>query len=360
MKKCLLMSLVALGFVAEPLMVNAQYFNPPGNGDLLAGFRKTGSHQGTNELVVYVGNVTNLISLSIGSSLTLGNVNSARLTDAFSSDFTYLQWSVFGANYNLSSVWSTPLGNFPQSTVWYTVPRANVSVQSPNPTRYSSVDQGLLGQSMTSIGSGAQTISSQLGTTNGDNNTVLVREPFLTQYAGYYLTEFMGDQYNGYGYSFGDFGGNVISFSVENITPAPFSSADVSDLYESAPAASTGRNPATYPDPISGSTSSVYFVGYFSLSPSGVLTFTRAAQAATYTPPPAPQLTATAVGSTVTISFATTNGATYSLIYTNIAGLTAPRSTWPTLGSSIVGTGGTTNFTDTVTGSGRVYSVTAH
>jgi hypothetical protein len=360
MKKCLckglLVGLLTLGFLAAPQMVQAQFFTPPGNGDLLAGFRKSDGHQGSNDIVVFLTNVTNLISLGVGNTMTLGNIPAARLTDAFGSDYTFIQWSVFGANYNQSGVWSTPLGNFPQSTIWYTVPRTNVSVQSTVPTRFASVSQGEVGQDMLSIGNGAQTIGSDLpGGTNVDNNTILVREPFQNSYSAFYLDTFMGDTFNGDGVAFGDFTGNVISFQVENVVPSPFTSSVRSDLYESAPAA---FRTTTYRDPISGSTTSVYYVGHFDLSSSGVLTFTR--DTTTAAPPPAPTLTSTISGTTVTISFGTTNGATYSLIYNNLSGLTSPRSTWPTLGSPIVGNGGVTNFTDTVTGSGRVYSVTAH
>jgi hypothetical protein len=359
LRKGLLVGSIALGFILEPQVIQAQSFVPPGNGDLLGGFRKSGTHQGSNDIVVFLANVTNLISLPVGNTMTLGNINAARLTDAFSSDFTFIQWSVFGANYNQSGVWSTGLGNFPQSTLWYTVPRTNVSVQSATPVRYTTVSQGEVGQDMLSIGAGAQVISGQLsGGTNADNNTILVREPFQAQYSQNYLDTFMGDQFNGQGASFGDLTGNVFNFSVENVVPSPFSSSVRSDLYEAAPAASTGRNPATYPDPITGSTTSVYYVGHFDLSPSGVLTFTR--DVATPPAPPAPTLTTTLSGSTVKISFPTTNGATYSLIFTNISGLSTARSNWPTLGSPIIGNGGITNFTDTATTPGRVYSVTAH
>jgi hypothetical protein len=89
------------------------------------------------------------------------------------------------------------------------------------------------------------------------------------------------------------------------------------------------------------------------------LTFTPAGAPFT-APPPAPVLTITQSGITSVISFGTTNGATYNLLYNTLSGLTSPRSTWPTLGGPIIGTGGVTNFTDTNVTSGRVYSVTAH
>ena len=54
------------------------------------------------------------------------------------------------------------------------------------------------------------------------------------------------------------------------------------------------------------------------------------------------------------------NGASYSLIYTNLSGITTPRTNWFTNGSPIIGAGGVTNFTDTTAGSDRIYSVTGH
>src|SRR5579863_4459452 len=174
--KWLKFNLVVLGFVASPALVQAQYFfNDPGNGDLLAGFRKTGAHQGTNELVVYLGNVTNFLALPIGATITMSNVPPARLTDAFSSDYMFLQWSVIGANYNLSSPWMTPLGAFPQSTLWYTLPRTNPAIQTKPKVRFTSTQQAEAATSMLGVGLGANTISSELpGNTNADNNTILV------------------------------------------------------------------------------------------------------------------------------------------------------------------------------------------
>jgi hypothetical protein len=293
--KTLSFNLLLIGLLASPLLVQAQFFTQPGNGDLVAGYRKTGTHQGTNELVAFLINVTNLLTLSPGATITMNNVPAARLTDAFTSDYTFLQWSVFGANYNPSN-WSTPLGNFPVATVWYTLPRTNQSVQTVPKVRYSKNNQTSLGLSMASIGSGATSIGSQLpGGTNVNNNTILVREPVQSAYTAFLLSAAMGDQSNP---SLGDFGGSVFNFSVEQITPSPFSSSVILDLYESAPAAGV-LPPVTYVDPITGSTTSVYYVGYFTLQPSGTLTFTRATAA-----PPAPTISSVSPTPTVGSSFA--------------------------------------------------------
>jgi hypothetical protein len=213
---------------------------------------------------------------------------------------------------------------------------------------------------MQSIDNGANTIGAALpGGTNANNNSSLVVEPVQNAYAQFNLTARMGDRFNP---TIGDLGGDGISFNIEQMTPASFNSAAVADFYESAPA--PGGRPGSltyYPDPISGSTTNVYYVGHFDLSPSGELTFTREAAGTTPPPPPPPPVLGVAFNpTTATISFGTTNGATYTIIYTNFAGLTAPRTTWPVLGNPITGNGGTATIQDTLTAEGRVYSIIAH
>jgi hypothetical protein len=353
-----LLKWILFAAVLLPCVGQAQYFSIPGNGDLLAGFRKTGAHQGTNELVVGLGNITNLLKLPIGSTITLSNLPPERLTDAFGSDFTFLQWSVFGANYNLDTAWVTPLGNFPQATVWYTLARPNPTTRSKSPARLARSAQIGLGNSMWSVGNGANFISSRLPDGINLNNTSnLIREPYQAAYLGNVLTFFMGDPQNS---SLGDLGGSVINYSIEQITPSPFAASSRADLYEVAPA--PGFRPVTnYVDPVTGSTTSVYYVGYFDLSPAGVLTFNREADTAPPPPPPpAPTLSLTISGAANVISFGTTNGATYTLVYTNSSGLAAPLSTWPILGVPILGTGGPTNFVDSTANSDRFYGISTH
>src|SRR5262249_14912636 len=143
---------------------------------------------------------------------------------------------------------------------------------------------------------------------------VLVREPLTGQFAGYTLTDFIGDLTDT---TIGDFNNpNVV---VENTTPHTFTAPQRSDFYQAVPSG--------FADPITGTTNgNAYFVGYFLFNPGGTITFTRASAA---TPvPPRPLLSIQRSGSTSTISFGTTNGATYTLYYTNTAGLTAPIANW--------------------------------
>jgi hypothetical protein len=96
-------------------------------------------------------------------------------------------------------------------------------------------------------------------------------------------------------------------------------------------------------------------VGTFCLSASKVVTFTAASPA-----PPPPTLSIARTGSVSIISFLGLNTVTYTLAYTNSAGLTTPVSSWPTMAAAILGNNSTTNFTDTTTASNRFYRVRAH
>lgn len=101
------------------------------------------------------------------------------------------------------------------------------------------------------------------------------------------------------------------------------------------------------------------YLGYFTFDLStGTphLTFTPSGAAGTLPPPPT-TLSITRSGTTNTISFGTTNGGNYQLSYS--ATLSAPRSTWTVLGSSITGNGSRTNFVDVTSGSSRFYSIKA-
>src|SRR5436190_2032809 len=110
-----------LGVMSLLETANAQSFTA-GKGDLLLGFRK--SSGGSSELVVNIGNVTNLLNLAPGASLPVGNFSPAQLSAAFST-YNSLQWSVGGA-FSGSSAWA----GFPAATLWTTLARANTNIQS--------------------------------------------------------------------------------------------------------------------------------------------------------------------------------------------------------------------------------------
>lgn len=298
-------------------------------GDLLLGFRK--STGASYELVVNIGNATNFLAITPGTTVNVSNFSPTQLSAAFST-YNNLQWSV-GGSFAGSSAWA----GFPAATIWSTLARANTNVQSAAPLRNSSSSQQQTRTRVTGVGSGANTISTGLGATNSNNYVILVREPTGDPNA---LTVFLGDPSDA---TYGDYQGTW--YLVETVTPSSFTAAQRADLYQSVPDGSM--------DPTSHlTTGTAYYVGYFQFNPTGTMTFTRASVT-----PPAPTVTIQRSGTVSTISFPTTSGFTYSLYYTNAANLTQPISTWATPGTTIVGDGATHSFTDTTTTSDRVYSV---
>jgi len=316
---------------ADPFVVH--------NGDMLAGFRKTGSHQGNYEVVVNIGNITNFEKLQPGASMTIDHYVSSQLLRAFS-DLNNLQWSVSGS-FPGSSRWA----GFPSSTLWYTVLRTNSTSQSHPPQRTPASVQQLTRQTMIGVGSGAVSISTSLGTSNLDNNVYLVREPINDPND---LTTFIGGVFNSTIGTFQD----TLPFSVENITPGNFTATVASDLYQSCPSGTA--------DPITGAmTGAAYWVGVFQLQPDGTMSFVRASSSTPPPSPPAPVLTVSRSATATTISFATTNGATYTLYYTNLTGLSQPPANWPSAPSTISGDGTTKAFIDSTTDPDRFYRVGA-
>lgn len=95
--------------------------------------------------------------------------------------------------------------------------------------------------------------------------------------------------------------------------------------------------------------------GAFSLAANGVVTFTTPSSA-----PPAPKLAITRSGNTSSISFVSSNSATYKLYFTNSTGLGDYLTNWPSLAGTITGDGATKTFTDTTTATNRFYRVNAY
>jgi len=280
--------LALLVVVVLPEVATAQQFVYNQTGDVLAGFRKmnsSGGDQGNYELVVNLGSVTNLLNVPAGNTITLSNVNYSALTNAFLDTagsvpvLAQIQWSAFAAvpaqpnsSRGNNGFWVTPLGSFPGFTLWFTLPTANVSVQTTPPARMGSTIATPFQGEMASIGNGAFTISGFLGASNANNTPFLVREP-VTAYSASDITAFIGDAGNK---SLGDFAsGNNLPLPagvVENTTPNPFNAAQRDDFYMLCPAGSA--------NPLTGSTTDSYFAGYFLLNPNGTFTFTRASASA--------------------------------------------------------------------------------
>ena len=335
--------LAGLAVLAGAHSARAQFFNYSGKGDLMAGFRKPGV--GTYELIVNLGNVTNFVALTPGATVSVTNFSPAQLTDAFPS-YASLNWSVFAT---FTGPPNSTYAGYQLDTIWFTAPRADASTQSAPPTRKSASAQSLVQSLMDSIGKGAHTTSVNYGSTNADNNSVLVRE-LSSDTHNLNLSVFIADPQD---VTIGDFGGNLAA-TVENTTPSTFNAAVRSDLYQVVPNGFTDPNSGT-------TTGAAYYVGYFTLNPAGTMTFTRASTAVVLPPPP-PQIVAiTRAGNISTVYFTTTNGSyTYGLNYTASSGLPTPAATWTVSPTTVTGNGLTNSLTDTTTDPNRFYRVTAH
>jgi hypothetical protein len=147
--------------------------------------------------------------------------------------------------------------------------------------------------------------------------------------------------------------------NLEDITPASFSGSVVSDLYEVRPLTDSQGNPIV--DPHTGTNGPAYYVGYFRLNSAGTMQFVRDAGGSSPSGPPLPPvLSITRVGTTSTIYFGTTNGATYTLYFTNSAGLSQPALNWPASPTTVTGNGATNSISDISTDPNRFYRVLAH
>jgi len=285
------------------------------SGDLVLAFRQTG---GANNYAVNLGKATNYNNLPPGTTLTVTNLSAAQLTSAFPS-VNELKWSVAAA------IRAAGNPDYPIQTLWLTAPRLDNNVQSTPWVRKGQFSQGNVASQVDGVGYNAAQASSTLP--GGPDNTATgVVIPVVNNFA---LSPVIGTAGN-----YGNFQGNV-----ENLTLADFDSnpANVSrsDLYELLPGSGDGR-----------------YVGYFELKPDASLTFTAASTA-----PAAPTITGIVrTGDIATVSFTTVSGATYRLLSTNAAGLTAPVSTW-TAGASIPGTGGVLSLADTNTAAIRFFAV---
>jgi PKD repeat protein len=265
------LKLAMLATLALPELAGAAtIFNYNQYGDVLAGFRKTGVNEGKYELVVDLGSVTNFLKLSGGTTITITNFSTTQLTNAFTDtgNFGKLQWSVFSAFQGgvQTGFWTTPLGAFPNDTLWLTLPGTNVNTQTQPPIRNFSGTQANQRALIIACGGGAAYMSSAVGVTNANNTATLVLEQVSDTI--HYLTAYIGDVNDK---TLGDFGANntPLAYTVENTTPASFTSAQRDDFYQLCPYGKT--------DPITGlTTGSAYFVGYFILNPNGSMTFTRA------------------------------------------------------------------------------------
>ena len=340
--------LSTLALLTLGMMAQAQVFTSNPN-DLTLGFRKNSPYTETPayEVVVDIGQASSYTTLTVGTTISVPGYSASQLTGSYQS-LNDLSWSVFGG-FNAGSGYP----GYVRNTLWLTVPRTNNAVRSSDATRLIYTQQQSTKSEMSNIPSGAGQISQALGAGTFVTSS-FVREP--TSYASQILSASMGGIVDSTQGTLKDTwpASEPNTGNLEGLTPDDFSSGTVrSDLYEVWPM--TDGTGATVVDPHTGTSGLAWHVGYFEFHTDGTMTFTRAA--ANTAPPTQVTLHITRTNTTSTISFGSSSGVTYTLYYTNSAGLRAPVSTWPSQVGTISGDGTTRSFQDTTTDPTRFYRV---
>jgi hypothetical protein len=346
--------LSAVALLAFSTMAEAQTF-VYSNNDLTLGFRKNTPYTKNYEVVIDIGQASSYFNLSVGTTIPVRGFSSAQLTAGSFASLNNLSWSVFGG-YGGSSY-----AGYVNNTLWVTVPRASNSIRSSDAIRLGYSVQQVAKQKMGNIvgaSSGAGFISQNLGTSNQFNTVSFVRESIAT-YPSHILSLWMKGTVDPTQGTLNDTWppSEPNQGNLEVTTPGSFTSGSVrSDLYEVRPL-TTGAG-VTVVDPHTGTTGLGWYIGYFEFKADGSMTFTR--EVATTTTPPQPvTLSIARTSNSSTISFVSSNSVTYTLFFTNSAGLTTPIANWPSLPGTITGDGTIKSFLDVTADPNRIYGVGA-
>jgi hypothetical protein len=299
------------------------------NRDLMLCFRKTGYTGGSispNDLEINIGQASIYYGAMPGSVTPINNLSGSQI--AIFDNLNDIAWSVGGC-VSLSDNG----GDIPQQTLWVTAPRTDPNVAATPWVRNGSFTQGPTAQKIKSVLDNAVFYSSTVASNSVNNTTTGVVVPTA---GGHNYGSFVGTA--GTGNYLNTFQGNVEHTNASDFVTAGLPAR--SDFYELRPD-STGTQPVGK------------YLGYFEMSTNGTVVFVAA-------PFPAPILNIQRSGTTDTIQFGTTNGATYTLYYTNATGLTQPLISWPFIGTNVSGDGTTKSFQVDSSDPNRFYSVQVH
>ncbi len=289
------------------------------NSDLVLGFRVSGQP----DLIVDIGQASIYEAVTAAQTISVTNLPTglATLLNFTFPSFDSVSWSVTGAQRGTG-------GTYPNQTIWATAARSDVNALSVPYSRQGQFSQGGPASQIAAIGVNAAAYSSaHPGSATNNATAVLIPSTDQNSY-----TKAVQDPFNN---SIGDLAGSF--GNVENTTPFDFDSDEplsVSDLYELQPGSGPGK-----------------FVGYFSFTPNGAVTFTAATQA----PLPPTITTIARDGNVTTVYFTTQSSHTYSLLSSPT--LTVPVSGWSVVGSSVSGTGSTVSLQDTNSATATYYAI---
>jgi len=297
--------------------------------DMMFCLRKTGAGGGStgpNDLEINIGQASVYYGATPGTTTTIALFTGTLFSNVFD-NLNNTSWSVAAAVPGIGDSGAT---NIPPTTLWVTAPRSKPNTQAtPAWYRNANGTQSTTASKIKAVLDNAVFYSSTVpaDATSNTVNTIVVPVGSAHEYGAYvgalgtYQSTFQGD--------------------VENTTPSGFTSASTpsrSDLYELRPDG-TGTHPLGR------------YLGYFELRTDGTFVFVAS--------PPSVPLIFSGNGTAQKVSFPTVNGATYTLYYTNSAGLSAPLSTWQT-GGSVGGTGSNQFILDSSTDPNRFYTVLGH
>jgi hypothetical protein len=303
--------------------------------DLMLVFRKTG-FDGTGTVGSYVfevdiGQASTYYGAALGSTIPITAYSASSQLSTVFDDLNDLSWSVGGC---VPAAGDSGDPSKPANTLWVTDPRPAPGTSNPAWVRKSTYSQAGPDSHIDAILVNALKYAGL--TTNSTYNTSTSLAIPVGE--GDDATGSLGALGNYQGTFTGD--GEGLN-DVENTTSATFTTAGLtsqSDLYELQPGSGAGT-----------------YLGYFELGTDGSLTFH--ALPLSY---PAPTLSVTKGSSSVFISFPSATNGTYTLYYTNAAGLTAPVSTWPTVSTNVTGDGTVKAFQQPNSATATFYTVSVH
>lgn len=299
--------------------------------DLIAGFRQPGA---TYDLEVNLGPVTNLVSLAPGQTVQFDQVTPGQFRNAFAK-LGGLVWSVS------SAVGSTnESGPHAAQTLWLTRMRDEASTLAAQWARGTASAQAQTVGRVKAVGINARNYAA---------SGLQPEDPLFNTPAVLVIGAGHRDSYGAFvgpNGNWGNFQGNV-----EATTPGNFDGAQASrlDLFELAPVASPfPAQPGVH-------------LGYFEFRPDATLWFTRTG-GNTAGPIPRPVILSVArTEGTTRLTVSTTNDVTvlYTLLHTNLAGLSAPLERWSRALQPTPGTGSPVVLEDVTAEPARVYAVRA-
>ena len=320
-------SLALFAAAGTALAAGTFQYNP---SDVFVGFRATGGG-GSYELVVDAGSISNFLALSSGQSMTIANVTSTLLNDAFPGGLNDLSWAVF-ADTTTNTVFAGS-SNYPPHSLWMSAPRTDINTQSTPYYLMTYIGAGNVTAEIEGMGKRIVAYAASIPA-GQDNTTSAIRLPTGSSLYSY-------SAYIGSGNFQGTFDGYIEQFTSDTFTTDGVSSR--ADFYAMPPASSAW----TY---------SASALGYFDFSTSGVLTYTAGPSAVVV---PTPQIISiTRTGNSTSITFGPTIGSANYSLYSSTSLLT-PKANWTLVGSSQPGTGANMTINDTTSSAQTYYIIKA-